>query len=136
MRSHLLTVDFKSRIIAVWFRSLCLCQWVQGFPTLCLLSGSVYLVICIGLCFIWSWVLSREVSLALLAVFYMQASSLTCTNWERCYLFSFQYVFLPFLFLKNYFRNVGGITQKGEGRSLCALISYSMLTKPSKHKTK
>lgn len=51
-----------------------LCQWVQGYFPLSLLSGSLCLVLYWSLWSTWTWILYSVISMGLFAIFYKQAS--------------------------------------------------------------
>lgn len=73
-------------LMALCWETLFLYQWVQGYCPLSLLSGTVYLVLCWDLWFIWSF-LCRVISIILFGFFYLQLSNLTSTFcWRSCLL--------------------------------------------------
>lgn len=63
--------------------SLLLCQWVQDYSSLSLQTGSVYLVLCWDIWFIWWGTKCKVISMHLF-VFYMQLFSLTIICWKCC----------------------------------------------------
>jgi hypothetical protein len=51
LRSHLLIIDLSACAFDILFRNSFSVQWVQGYPPLSLLSGSIDLALCWDLCF-------------------------------------------------------------------------------------
>lgn len=65
--------------------SLFLCQWVQDNSLLSHLSDSVYLIICLSLRCIWSWVECRVMYVGIFSFFYIQPYCLSRTIcWQCC----------------------------------------------------
>jgi hypothetical protein len=73
---------------------LILWQWPESYSPLPLLSGSIYLVLCWGLWYIWSWVLFRVISMGLFGFFYIQITHDQFHFFWRGCLFSSVYFWL------------------------------------------
>lgn len=63
MRSHLLIIGLNAMLLVPCSENPSLCQQVQAYSLLSVLSKWAYQVICWGLWSIWSWVLCRMINL-------------------------------------------------------------------------
>lgn len=94
-RFRLLTVDLSAFTTKVLFRKSSLCQYVQDYSLLSLLSKSVYLFSCWCLWSTWTWVLCRMTGIDQFVFFNMKPYNLISTICWRSCLFSSVY-FLNF----------------------------------------
>ena len=63
---------FLSALLVFSSGSPLICQCFHSYSLLSLLSGSVYLNLCLGLQSIWTWVLCRVMNIDLFTLFYIQ----------------------------------------------------------------